>query len=325
MLERWVVRLGAGLAMLQGEREHGGLREGRRTENQRVVDRLSAKLVLHDAEPPARCAGQHVVQQRSLAGPKESSHDRHGQPTAQAGAALGRHDLRVGQTVVDVPAGVARLAENAHPGGGLTQCLKLHPTAAWSKAEASAACAGENAVSVRGPLARRVGAIECEADVFRRLQTDRRMPPSRCYHFRLDSRLCVVRWMPLPRGREEMSSTATKPKASQHHVPLLSLSSEYLAGCTLVGDVSAPSVADPAAAEPREAPPAAADGEDGNFHCGVSRATFDSAEALREHYHTDWYRFNLKRAQRQLAPVRPQHRHTAPSAQAKPPLEHEKA
>ena len=122
-----------------------------------------------------------------------------------------------------------------------------------------------------------------------------------------------------------MSSTATKPKASQHHVPLLSLSSEYLAGCTLVGDVSAPSVADPAAAEPREAPPAAADGEDGNFHCGVSRATFDSAEALREHYHTDWYRFNLKRAQRQLAPVRPQHRHTAPSAQAKPPLEHEKA
>ena len=123
----------------------------------------------------------------------------------------------------------------------------------------------------------------------------------------------------------EMSSTATKPKASQHHVPLLSLSSEYLAGCTLVGDVSAPSVADPAAAEPREAPPAAADGEDGNFHCGVSRATFDSAEALREHYHTDWYRFNLKRAQRQLAPVRPQHRHTAPSAQAKPPLEHEKA
>lgn len=131
--------------------------------------------------------------------------------------------------------------------------------------------------------------------------------------------------MPLPRGREEMSSTATKPKASQHHLPLLSLSSEYLAGCTLVGDVSAPSVADPAAAEPREAPPAAADGEDGNFHCGVSRATFDSAEALREHYHTDWYRFNLKRAQRQLAPVRPQHRHTAPSAQAKPPLEHEKA
>ncbi len=143
-----------------------------------------------------------------------------------------------------------------------------------------------------------------------------------------------ARWY--PRGREEsrtpvrtgeMSSTATKPKASQHHVPLLSLSSEYLAGCTLVGDVSAPSVADPAAAEPREAPPAAADGEDGNFHCGVSRATFDSAEALREHYHTDWYRFNLKRAQRQLAPVRPQHRHTAhrSSAQAEPPLEHEKA
>ena len=143
-----------------------------------------------------------------------------------------------------------------------------------------------------------------------------------------------ARWYPrgreesrTPRPAREMSSTATKPKASQHHVPLLSLSSEYLAGCTLVGDVSAPSVADPAAAEPREAPPAAADGEDGNFHCGVSRATFDSAEALREHYHTDWYRFNLKRAQRQLAPVRPQHRHTAhrSSAQAEPPLEHEKA
>eukprot|EP00964_Phaeocystis_antarctica_P082861 scaffold52042_cov48-Phaeocystis_antarctica.AAC.2 len=102
-----------------------------------------------------------------------------------------------------------------------------------------------------------------------------------------------------------MSSTATKPKASQHHLPLLALSSEYLAGCTLVGDVSAPRAAEAAAAEPREAPQvAAADGEDGNFHCGVSRATFESAEALREHYHTDWYRFNLKRAQRQLAPVR---------------------
>jgi hypothetical protein len=107
---------------------------------------------------------------------------------------------------------------------------------------------------------------------------------------------------------DAIMSTATKPKASQHHLPLLALSSEYLAGCTLVGDVSAPSATDPAAAEP-PAPLAAADGEDGNFHCGVSRATFDSAEALREHYHTDWYRFNLKRAQRQLAPVRPQRRH----------------
>ena len=135
-----------------------------------------------------------------------------------------------------------------------------------------------------------------------------------------------VRYHPTARLRlaDHMSSTAaTKPKASQHHLPLLALSSEYLAGCTLVGDVSAPSATAPAAAEPREAPPpAAADGEDGNFHCGVSRATFDSAEALREHYHTDWYRFNLKRAQRQLAPVRPPPPScTASSAQAKPPSE----
>ena len=32
--------------------------------------------------------------------------------------------------------------------GGLTKCLKLHPTAVWTKAEASAACAGEGAVLV---------------------------------------------------------------------------------------------------------------------------------------------------------------------------------
>ena len=100
--------------MLRGEREHGGLREGRRTEDQRIVDRLSAKLVLHDAEPPAGRAGQHTVDQRRLPRSEEPSHDRHWQPAAQAGAALGRHDLRVGQAVVDVPVGLASLAENAH-------------------------------------------------------------------------------------------------------------------------------------------------------------------------------------------------------------------
>ena len=95
-------------------------------------------------------------------------------------------------------------------------------------------------------------------------------------------------------------ASASKPRA-QVHVPLLALSADYLAGCTLMGDVS--SAIEPAAAEPREVPPVPAYGEDGNFHCGVSRATFGSAEALREHCHTDWYRYNLKRAQRQLVPV----------------------
>ena len=95
---------------------------------------------------------------------------------------------------------------------------------------------------------------------------------------------------------------AAKPKASQQHIPLLALSADYLAGCTLVGDVSVTSASGPAAAE-QDKVPAPADGEDGRFHCGLSRATFDSADALREHYHTDWYRYNLKRAQRQLPPV----------------------
>ena len=102
------------LTALRGEREDGGLRKVSRAEDQCVVDRLCAKLVLHNAEAPAGRAGQHTVEQRRLPGSEESGHDSHRQPTAQAGAALRRHDLRVGEAVVDVPVGLAGLTEDAH-------------------------------------------------------------------------------------------------------------------------------------------------------------------------------------------------------------------
>ena len=43
------------------------------------------------------------------------------------------------------PVAACELGWRAVTLGGLTQCLKLHPTAVWTKAEASAACASENA------------------------------------------------------------------------------------------------------------------------------------------------------------------------------------
>ena len=46
------------------------------------------------------------------------------------------------------PVAACELGWRAVALGGLTRCLKLHPTAAWTKAEASAACAGENATLV---------------------------------------------------------------------------------------------------------------------------------------------------------------------------------
>ena len=35
----------------------------------------------------------------------------------------------------------------------------------------------------------------------------------------------------------------------------------------------------------------------------MSGVAFESAEELRQHYHTDWYRYNLQRSRRGLGPV----------------------
>lgn len=34
--------------------------------------------------------------------------------------------------------------------------------------------------------------------------------------------------------------------------------------------------------------------EKGKYYCAVTGASFDTLEQLREHYKTDWYRYNLK-------------------------------
>ncbi|KAL1511555.1 hypothetical protein AB1Y20_006349 [Prymnesium parvum] len=79
-------------------------------------------------------------------------------------------------------------------------------------------------------------------------------------------------------------------------VPLLSLTPDYLASVVLVGiDPRRPP------SPPPPPPPPPSDGD--TFTCRVSGVSFDSAEALRRHYHTDWYRYNLRRAARGLPPL----------------------
>lgn len=41
----------------------------------------------------------------------------------------------------------------------------------------------------------------------------------------------------------------------------------------------------------------------GGLYCSTSNMTFESEEALREHYKSDWHRYNLKRKVAGLAPV----------------------
>ena len=86
--------------------------------------------------------------------------------------------------------------------------------------------------------------------------------------------------------------------------PLVSLAPEYLAQLTLHSSTvgtstsAAPTAADAAPSQIREPPT-----EGGVFRCGVSGVTFESAEELREHYRTDWYRCNLKRSGRGAPPL----------------------
>ena len=91
--------------------------------------------------------------------------------------------------------------------------------------------------------------------------------------------------------------------------PLLSFSEAYLSELTLADGIDAPSPPpSPArsgacAAATAPEPAAAPSGEDGDFFCRTSNVRFESAEALREHYHTDWYRYNLRLSARRLPPV----------------------
>ena len=88
--------------------------------------------------------------------------------------------------------------------------------------------------------------------------------------------------------------------------PIVALEDAYLVGVQLAGAIlanepTAPSAAPTPAAEHANAPAPATD--DTRVFCRVSDLWFESAAALREHCHTDWYRYNLKRSSRGLPPV----------------------
>lgn len=99
-------------------------------------------------------------------------------------------------------------------------------------------------------------------------------------------------------------------QAQPRSVPLLSLKGQYLDGVAHVGDVVGDQItkrkehasAGLPASDREVAPMLVPGGHDGHF-CRVSNVQFDSAEALREHYHTDWYRYNLKRSVRGQPPT----------------------
>lgn len=88
--------------------------------------------------------------------------------------------------------------------------------------------------------------------------------------------------------------------------PIVTLSDEYCQGVTLAGELAATNVAAVAAPAPAAAAAASAtsvDAEDGKVYCRVSGIWLESAAALREHCHTDWYRFNVQRSARGMPPV----------------------
>ena len=92
-------------------------------------------------------------------------------------------------------------------------------------------------------------------------------------------------------------------------VPLVSLTADYLSHVTLAGDIHrTTALASVEAAPAAAAAPAHVALDESEevevFTCRVSAgATFDSAAELREHYHTDWYRYCLHRSTRGLPPV----------------------
>jgi hypothetical protein len=91
--------------------------------------------------------------------------------------------------------------------------------------------------------------------------------------------------------------------AQQRFVPLLSLKSGYLDGVAHVGGVVGDHITKrKAPAAPDQDVARTAGGHDAHY-CRVSKVQFDSAKALREHYHTDWYRYNLKRSVRGQPPT----------------------
>ena len=85
-------------------------------------------------------------------------------------------------------------------------------------------------------------------------------------------------------------------------LPLLSLAGEYLDRVEHLADVRSGQVLTRATSA---APPPAAASEVGGagLFCKTSNVRFETAEALRQHYHSDWYRLNLKRAGRGEPPV----------------------
>jgi len=86
--------------------------------------------------------------------------------------------------------------------------------------------------------------------------------------------------------------------------PLLTFTSDYLSELTLATDTPAPAATHARAAAPSpEVPTSDEPTASSDFCCRTSNARFESAEALREHYHTDWYRYNLRLASRRLPPV----------------------
>ena len=90
-------------------------------------------------------------------------------------------------------------------------------------------------------------------------------------------------------------------------VPIVSLEDDYLQTVVLAGELQSSASAAPASA-PAAAPAAApADAntpvaESTQVYCRVSDLWLSPVE-LREHYKTDWYRYNLKRSTRGLPPV----------------------
>jgi hypothetical protein len=99
-------------------------------------------------------------------------------------------------------------------------------------------------------------------------------------------------------------------RAQPRSVPLLSLKDDYFNGVAHVGDVVGDHImarkghaaAGLQAPDHDAGPTPEPGGHDGHF-CRVSNVQFDSAAALREHYHTDWYRYNLKRSVRGQPPT----------------------